>query len=135
MLGRADLFTELPSTSTPARFLIVNTIGLLSRIYRYGQFAYIGGGFGAGIHNTLEAAIYGIPVIFGPEYKKFREAVGLIDKAAAFSVRDEDELRKVLQQLTGDEGFRKESGASAKNYVMANAGATGLILEKLRKKV
>lgn len=133
MLGGADLFTELPSTEAPSRFLIVNTIGLLSRIYRYGQLAYIGGGFGAGIHNTLEAAVYGIPVVFGPEYKKFKEAVGLIDEGAAFSVRDEDELRKVLHQITGDEDFRKKSGASARNYVMANAGATRLILEKLQK--
>lgn len=108
--------------------LIVNCFGLLSSIYRYGEIAYIGGGFGVGIHNTLEAAVYGIPVIFGPRYQNFQEAVGLIEAGGAYSIKNREELYGLLDRLLADETFRKEAGAKAGAYVTGHAGATDKIL-------
>ena len=108
--------------------LIVNCFGLLSSIYRYGEIAYIGGGFGVGIHNTLEAAVYGIPVIFGPKYQNFQEAVGLIEAGGAYSVKNREELYGLLDRLLADETSRKEAGAKAGAYVTGHAGATDKIL-------
>ena len=75
--------------------LILDCFGLLSSIYRYGEIAYIGGGFGVGIHNTLEAAVYGIPVIFGPKYQKFMEAIQLLEAQGAFSIKNYEELKEL----------------------------------------
>lgn len=85
--------------------LIIDCFGLLSSIYRYGEIAYIGGGFGVGIHNTLEAAVYGIPVIFGPKYQKFQEAIQLLEAKGAFSVKDYEELKTLLDRMLTDEVF------------------------------
>ena len=93
---------------------IVDCFGLLSSIYRYGEIAYIGGGFGVGIHNTLEAAVYGIPVIFGPKYQKFQEAVQLLEAKGAFSVKDYEELKTLLERMLTDEVFLRESGHECK---------------------
>ena len=110
------------------RILVVNTMGLLSSIYRYADVAYIGGGFGAGIHNTIEAAVYGIPVLFGPKHEHFREAKGLIAAGAAYGIRNYDELRDRL-----DEAFANQTtmGAKAKAYVESECGATEKILDDL----
>ena len=108
--------------------LIIDCFGLLSSIYRYGEIAYIGGGFGVGIHNTLEAAVYGIPVIFGPKYQKFQEAIQLLEAKGAFSVKDYEELKTLLDRLLTDEAFLRESGRNAGDYVTGNAGATDKIL-------
>ena len=113
--------------------LIVNCFGLLSSIYRYGDMAYIGGGFGVGIHNTLEAAVYGIPVIFGPKYQNFQEAVQLIETGGAYSIKNREELYPLLDRLLTDEAFRKEVGAKAEAgaYVTGHAGATDKILSMI----
>ena len=108
--------------------LIIDCFGLLSSIYRYGEIAYIGGGFGVGIHNTLEAAVYGIPVIFGPKYQKFQEAVQLIEAGGAFSIKTGEELSSLLDKLLTDDVFLREAGINAGNYVTDNAGATDKIL-------
>ena len=105
--------------------------GLLSSIYRYGEIAYIGGGFGVGIHNTLEAAVYGIPVIFGPKYQKFQEAIQLLETKGAFSVKDYEELKTLLDRMLTDEVFLRESGMNASNYVTSNAGATDKIMSMI----
>jgi 3-deoxy-D-manno-octulosonic-acid transferase len=119
--------TANSSELNDARCLIIDTIGILSSIYRYGNVAYIGGGFGVGIHNTLEAAVYGVPVIFGPNYKKFREAISLIQARGGFSIDDYKSLEQVL-----DTTFEpNEFGYNARNYVAKNTGATELILNKL----
>ena len=110
-----------------ANCLVVDTIGLLSSIYRYGQLAYIGGGFGVGIHNTLEAAVYGVPVVFGPTFQKFREARELIAEGGAFSIDGYESLQLTLDQLFED----KKGGAVAGAYVRKNTGATELILKRL----
>lgn len=108
--------------------LIVDCFGLLSSIYRYGEIAYIGGGFGVGIHNTLEAAVYGIPVIFGPKYQKFQEAVQLIEARGGYSIKSFEELKELLDRFLTDETFLHEAGRNAGNYVIDNAGATDKIL-------
>ena len=108
--------------------LIINNIGMLSSLYRYGQVAYIGGGFGKGIHNTLEAATYGVPVIFGPKYEKFREAVGLIQAGGAASVTHAEELRTSVSKFFKD----PQAGRKAGEYVKANTGATAIALQAIR---
>ena len=108
--------------------LIIDCFGLLSSIYRYGEIAYIGGGFGVGIHNTLEAAVYGIPVIFGPKYQKFQEAVQLIEQKGAYSIKNYVELQVLLDRLLTDEHFLRETGINAGSYVTDHAGATDKIL-------
>lgn len=111
--------------------LIIDCFGLLSSIYRYGDIAYIGGGFGTGIHNTLEAAVYGIPVIFGPKYQKFMEAVQLLEAKGAYSIKEYEELKQLLDRLLTDEAFLKETGANAGNYVISNSGATEKVMHMI----
>ena len=108
--------------------LIIECFGLLSSIYRYGEIAYIGGGFGVGIHNTLEAAVYGIPVIFGPKYQKFQEAVQLIENKGAYCIKNYVELKVLLDRLMTDDEFLRDTGYRAGSYVTDNAGATDKIL-------
>ncbi len=107
--------------------LVIDCIGLLSSIYRYGKIAYIGGGFGAGIHNTLEAAVYGIPVIFGPKYQKFNEAVNLIQTGGAFSIQNNKELKEVLDNLIQNPAIAEIAGQKALEYVNSQLGATDSI--------
>ncbi len=109
--------------------LIIDCFGLLSSIYRYGEVAYVGGGFGDGIHNTLEAAVYGIPVIFGPKYQKFMEATQLIEANGAYSIWTYDEFEELLDKLMTDELFLRETGSNAGYYVTSNAGATDKIMQ------
>lgn len=111
--------------------IIVDCFGLLSSLYRYGQVAYIGGGFGAGIHNVNEAAVYGIPVIFGPKFDKFKEARDLIALGGGFSINDAEDFKRAMNRLTGDSDFRKTSGNAAGNYIKANLGATDFICRDL----
>ena len=112
------------STLNSFDVLVINTIGLLSSVYQYGQVAYIGGGFGVGIHNTLEAAAWGMPVVFGPNYHKFQEAKELIECGAGWSIKNYEECARAL-----DEFFEKNEVASkaAAEYVASHTGATELI--------
>jgi len=130
-LFQADQYTLWSESDKRSRVMIIDTIGLLGKLYRYGDVAYIGGGFGAGIHNTLEAAVYGIPVVFGPRYAKFREAVGLKEAGAAFSVEHQKSLDRIVKRLLTDEAFRREAGENAKKYVDNQAGATEEILKSI----
>jgi len=107
--------------------LIVDTIGLLSSIYRYANVAYIGGGFGVGIHNTLEAAVWNVPVVFGPNYEKFREARELIALGGAFSISNYETLQMQLDKLL----VENKAGRIAGEYVKNNTGATGLIIKEI----
>ena len=111
--------------------LIIDSFGLLSSIYRFGSVAYIGGGFGKGIHNTLEAAVYGIPVIFGPNYQKFKEARGLIAQGGGFSVNNESAFINRMNEFITNPSIRNEAGMAAKDFVHQNAGATDKVLSFL----
>jgi 3-deoxy-D-manno-octulosonic-acid transferase len=111
--------------------LIVDVIGILSSIYRCGYIAYIGGGFGKGIHNILEAATYGIPVVFGPRFQKFQEAVDLTSRKGAFSVKNYSQFAQTLEALLNDEQLYQQACAVCKNYVAENLGSTGKILQKI----
>ena len=112
-----------------ASCLIIDCFGLLSSIYRYGEIAYIGGGFGVGIHNTVEAAVYGIPVIFGPKYQKFMEAIQLLESKGAFSIQNYEELKALLDHLLSDKVFLAQSGKNAGEYVLSRSGATKQIFD------
>ena len=116
-----------PENVKTTNCLVVDVIGILSSIYRYANVAYIGGGFGVGIHNTLEAAVYGIPVVFGPNYLKFREARELIAVGGAFSIPDYVILEAQLDLLLKD----SQAGKMAGEYVKQNTGATGQICKYL----
>lgn len=111
--------------------LIIDAIGFLSGIYRYGQVAYVGGGFGVGIHNTLEAAVYGIPVIFGPNHQAFREALGLIDAKGGFPINNVDDYHRLLNTFMSDETALKQAGELAGLYVKENSGATDTIFSSV----
>ena len=111
--------------------LIIDCFGLLSSIYRYGEIAYIGGGFGVGIHNTLEAAVYGIPVIFGPKYQKFMEAIQLLEAKGAYSIKDYEDLKNLLDRFQSDEVFLSETGDNAGYYVTSNSGAAEKIMHMI----
>ena len=111
--------------------LVIDNIGMLSSLYRYGSVAFIGGGFGKSIHNTLEAAVYGIPVVFGPAYQKFSEALELIRSEGGFGVHTQSELASALDSLLRDDRKRAESGKNAGTFVKNNTGATQKILSQL----
>jgi 3-deoxy-D-manno-octulosonic-acid transferase len=115
-----------------ARCLLIDCFGLLSSIYRYGEIAYIGGGFGTGIHNTVEAAVYGVPVIFGPNHQRFMEAKDLIACGGAFSVNDGNELNDLLDKLLSDSSFLQDTGHRAGSYVSSRIGATDIILKHIK---
>lgn len=108
------------------KILIIDNIGMLSSLYQYGKIAYIGGGFGVGIHNTLEAAAFGLPVVFGPNYNKFQEAKDLISIGAAKSISNSEELVLAFEYFN-----QNESGIIARNYVAEKKGATEMILNKI----
>lgn len=116
-----------------ANVLLIDNMGMLSSIYRYGKLAYIGGGFSSdGVHNVLEAAVYSIPVVFGPEYEKYIEAVELEECGGAFSIESAIEAEEIFNDLLKNEIFRKESGEKAGQYVGSKAGATKTILEYIQ---
>ena len=127
------LFTKLSREEMPPEFrvVIVDTIGQLSYLYRYATLAYIGGGFGKGIHNILEAATYGLPIIFGPAYHKFSEAVELTALSAAYPVYDEKELLFTIHQQLENPNLLKTSSKIAGNFVLERVGATLAIMDKV----
>lgn len=112
-----------------AGVLIIDRIGMLSQLYQYGTVAYIGGGFGRGIHNILEAATFGLPVFFGPEYGKFAEANDLVRAGGAFPVRDDAALQHQLDALLNDPGLLEKASATCSHYVQQKQGATALIMD------
>jgi len=116
-----------------ADVLIIDSIGILSNLYQYAYLAYIGGAFGKGLHNILEAATFGKPVIFGPNYNKFREAVDLINRGGAFCIHNADELINISAQLSEDQSVYNQASIHCSNYVTAMRGATSLILQEIKK--
>jgi 3-deoxy-D-manno-octulosonic-acid transferase len=127
-------FSEFNESFVDSRVLIIDNIGMLSSAYRYAYIAEIGGGFGKGIHNILEPACWGIPVLFGPNHEKFREAVELLDKGAAKSFSTFDEFKKILDLWLTDEKIYTISAETASKYVKENAGATEIIIKEISVK-
>ena len=129
-----EMVSENPqSIAEGKRVLVIDCIGILSSLYRYADFAYIGGGFGVGIHNTLEAAVYGVPLAFGPNYLKFQEAIDLIECNGATSVSSASELYQVIDNCVKDKELRDFRGRSCRNYVEKMLGATEKIISVLEK--
>lgn len=112
--------------------LIIDNIGMLASLYKVAKIAYIGGGFGKGIHNTLEPAVYGIPVIFGPKFHKFNEAVEMIKLVAAFTIQSENDAVEIFNKLLHLEEYRNISGMMAKNFIESKSGATKIIMSELK---
>ncbi len=113
------------------KVMIIDNIGLLSSVYRYSDLAYIGGGFGKGIHNILEAAVFKVPVIFGPKYSKFKEAKELLKLGGAFTIRSDKDLKSVFDILNSDQEAYSKASESSRNFVENKRGATGIVLEYL----
>lgn len=119
------------SDFTEKQVFILDTIGLLSRAYGSAEWAYVGGGFGVGIHSTLEAVVYGLPVAFGPNYCKFKEARDLIALGVARSVADREELSRWFSELRDNRELLANKGECARNYVAEHRGATRRIVEQI----
>ena len=128
MFPESQCYNEL-DLEKPSRVLIVNTIGILSQLYQYAKFVYIGGGFGVNIHNIQEPVTFGCPVVFGPKYKSFREAVDLVALQVAFSVRDAEELDAIFKRLMTDDDFYHKASKTCRNYLKSQVGATEMILK------
>ncbi len=124
-------FSQFAEDKSDARVMIMDNIGMLSSAYKYAEIAEVGGGFGKGIHNILEAACWGIPVIFGPNHKKFREATDLMELGGARCFNTFDEFSEILDNLLSDSDMYSGSAKSAAGYVKQNTGATAKIMAKL----
>ena len=121
-----------PEEAAEADVLIIDCFGLLSSMYNYGDVAYIGGGFGVGIHNTLEAAVWNMPVIFGPNNKKFQEAQGLLKSGGGFEINTYGDFSGLMSSLMNDETFLKQAGDKAGAFVAHLAGATDKVLASVK---
>ena len=128
---RVVRYSEDTQDTAMGEVMVVDRIGLLSSIYRYGAIAYVGGGFGVGIHNTLEAAVYGIPVIFGPHYHKFKEAVDLLECGSAFTIKTPSDFHALMDSLRENPVIVRQAGEGASAYVTSRLGATGEIVSQL----
>ena len=133
-IENAGRYSQIPrSARNDNRVLVIDNVGLLNTLYRYGTVAYIGGGFGKGIHNTLEPAAFGLPIILGPKYEKFEEARQFVARGGAFPVTNAEELEAVLKKLQ-DPIFYEKASRAVRGYLEENKGATERVLSFLRQK-
>ncbi len=133
LFADAVFYTDFLKGDTAAQVLIIDNIGMLSKLYFLANVAYLGGGFNkSGIHNILEAAVYGKPVVFGPQYEKFQEAKDLVRIGGAFSISNSAELRTELDNLFNDKSFSEKTGQISKQYVLEKKGATDIIVRYLQ---
>jgi 3-deoxy-D-manno-octulosonic-acid transferase len=129
----AILYTDLTQENiNQSNIIIINCIGILSSLYKHCTLAYIGGGFGEGIHNTLEAAVFGKPICFGPNYHKFKEAVDLIAGGGARSIENEEDLKHFLNLLQDEQAYNQASSFCT-NYVQNNIGASQRVMTHVQK--
>jgi 3-deoxy-D-manno-octulosonic-acid transferase len=124
-------FSEFISGNTDARVMIIDNIGMLSSAYRYAYIAEVGGGFGKGIHNVLEPSCWGIPVLFGPEHKRFREALELIENGGAANFNNFNEFEAIMDRWMTNENLYRQAAESAGKYVKKNSGATVRIMKEI----
>ena len=132
MFPKSQCYTEL-DFGKPSKILVVNTIGILSQLYQYARFVYICGGFGVNIHNIQEPVTFGCPVVFGPEYESFKEAVDLVALQGAFSIEGEEGLDAVFTRLMSDDEFYQKASETCRNYLNSQVGATKIILKDFKK--
>lgn len=118
-----------------AKVLVINTIGILKKIYKYARFAYVGGGFMNSIHNTQEALVFGCPVVIGPKYHKFVEAVDLVEKGGMFSVDNQKEFDETFDSLINDEDFYNKASGICQDYIQLSIGATKVIMNNLQSTI
>ncbi|MDX1940109.1 MAG: glycosyltransferase N-terminal domain-containing protein [Saprospiraceae bacterium] len=114
------------------KVLLIDNIGMLSALYRYGRIAYIGGGFGAGIHNTLEPIAFGLPVIFGPKYQKFEEAMQLTKRGGAFAIENTEAFKMIFESLQ-QSNFYEKTASTARQYITENRGTSAKILDFIKE--
>lgn len=127
------LYTEATETNVAdADVLVINCFGLLSSIYHYGDVAYVGGGFGAGIHNVLEAAVWGLPVVFGPNNKRFAEAQGLLASGGGFEIDNYEKFALIMDRFCSDKDFLQNSGNAAGSFVKQLSGATNKVFSDIK---
>lgn len=127
--GKTVLFSELSTANAAqADVLVIDGIGVLNRLYQYATVAFVGGGFGSGLHNIQEPVTFGVPVFFGPEYRKFREAIDLVGRGGAFPVKSTAELREKMKFLTEEPGAYENASGICRRYVEENVGATEKII-------
>ena len=127
------LFSELSELKAETKVVIVDSIGKLSSLYQYADFAFIGGAYRTGLHNVLEPATYGVPLFFGPKYQKFQEAVDLIERKGAFCVTSSNEFQSQVNRLLNDDELYSKTVDTTQNYVTENVGATDKIIGYCRK--
>ncbi|MBT8238139.1 MAG: 3-deoxy-D-manno-octulosonic acid transferase [Croceitalea sp.] len=114
------------------RVLIIDTIGVLTKIYSYADMAYVGGGFATGLHNTLEAAVFGVPVLIGPNFKNFKEAESLVEKKGILVITGQDDFDEAIIKISSDENFRKRTGIINSEYVAEQRGATDRVFDFIK---
>ncbi|MBL0056203.1 MAG: 3-deoxy-D-manno-octulosonic acid transferase [Chitinophagaceae bacterium] len=130
----SELIRDTASSFGDRHVLVIDNVGMLSRLYHYATLAYVGGGFGPdGVHNVLEAAVYGKPVVFGPVYEKFVEAAGLVESGGAVSIEGLLDLEAVLEELMRDHDKRKRMGEASRHFIRQHAGATAAILQYIQE--
>jgi 3-deoxy-D-manno-octulosonic-acid transferase len=130
--GTASLYSEGIAASYDARVLIIDNVGLLSKIYRSGSLAYVGGGFSGKLHNILEPAAFGLPVIFGPKFNDFPEAVEMIGIGAGYTVKGIDDLNRVITRFKEGDHLLKAAGREAREFVNSNVGGTTPVVEEVK---
>lgn len=135
--GKSIRFTQMNENELEsANVLIVDTVGILTKIYASATVSYVGGGFTkTGVHNTLEPAVYGVPLIFGPVYQNYFEAVDLINSTAAISYTDKNDFFLKMNELVQNEALRKQRGKIAYDYIQQKPDATGLIMNWVNQKI
>jgi 3-deoxy-D-manno-octulosonic-acid transferase len=115
--------------------LVLDTIGMLSKVYKYSTLSYIGGAFKTGLHNILEAAVFGVPLFFGPKYQKFNEAVELVQQKGAFSIHTPDEMEGTVRRFDGEPDFYDKTCTICRHYVEANIGACDKIFNHIKNSI
>ena len=129
-LNNFQLYSSLHPEKN-SKVLVLNTIGILSQLYQYARFVYIGGGFGVNIHNIQEPVTFGCPVVFGPKHQSFKEAVDLVALGGAFPVKIQDELNNIFDRLINDEAYYQQTSETCRNYLKSQLGATEIITNKI----
>lgn len=129
IVEKSAVFSEPETICKETKVVFVDSIGLLTSLYQYADYAFVGGAFRTGLHNTLEPATFGVPIFFGPIYDKFQEAVDLIERLGAFSVNSSEDLQSLMERFSNDSSFYKKTCEITANYVSENVGATTQIID------